>query len=47
MLLLGVIAPVDELIVKPAGAEVYVPPVVPVRVTLCAVDTLLQYDAEA
>ncbi len=43
VLVLGVIAPVLELIVKPAPA-VYVPPVyafVPVKVTLCA-DAVVQ-----
>ena len=45
VLVLGVIAPVVEFIVKPAGLAVYVPPVnvpVPVRVTACAVATLAQ-----
>ena len=34
--MLGVTAPVAAFIVKPTGAEVYVPPAVPVRVTACA-----------
>ena len=41
MLVLGVIAPVPELIVKPTLEE-YVPPAVPVRVTDWAVATDLQ-----
>ena len=39
---LGVTAPVAAFIVKPTGAEVYVPPAVPMRVTACAPITLLQ-----
>ena len=38
----GVIAPVVELIINPAGDAVYVPPVVPVRVTACPVVSDLQ-----
>ena len=33
VLVFGVTVPVDALMVKPAGDAVYVPPVVPVRVT--------------
>ena len=43
--MLGVIAPEVELIVKPAGVEVYVPPekeAVPFNVTACAVDNEAQ-----
>ncbi len=46
VLLDGVIAPVVALIVSPAGA-LNVPPVVPVRVTVCAVVTDLQYGLPA
>ena len=35
-------APVDASRVRPAGNAVYVPPVVPVRVTDCAVTTEVQ-----
>jgi hypothetical protein len=35
----GVIAPVELLIVSPDGDEEKVPPVVPVKVTLCGVVT--------
>ena len=44
MLVLGVIAPVLELIVKPE-VELYVPPVyalVPVKVTLCGFVSVVQ-----
>ena len=39
---LGIIAPVLELIVKPAGLELYVPLAVPTRVTNCALVIVLQ-----
>jgi len=39
---LGVIAPVEELILNPAGDAENVPPFVPVNVTACAVDNDLQ-----
>ena len=39
---LGLIAPVLELIVKPAGLELYVPLAVPTRVTDCALVIVLQ-----
>ena len=45
VLVLGVIAPEEPLIVSPAGAAVYVPPVyalVPVKVTACTVDKVSQ-----
>ena len=38
----GVITPVLELIINPAGDAVYVPPKVPVRVGACAAVTDLQ-----
>jgi hypothetical protein len=38
----GVMAPVEALIVNPAGDAVYVPPAVPVRVTFCTVALLEQ-----
>ena len=43
VLLDGVIAPVVELMVNPAGVELYVPPLEPDRVTDCAVLTEVQY----
>ncbi len=42
VLVLGVIAPVLELILKPAGLELYVPLAVPTRVTDCALVRVLQ-----
>jgi hypothetical protein len=42
VLVLGVTAPVPALIVNPAGDAVYIPPLVPVKVTGCAVATDLQ-----
>ena len=38
------IAPVLLFMLKPAGEEEYVPPAVPVLITLCAVDIFEQYD---
>ena len=46
VLVLGVIAPVLELILKPVFEE-YVPPVVPVCVTDCTLVRVLQKDALA
>ena len=45
--MLGVIAPVLALIVKPAGAAAKVPPAVPVSVTACGVETEVQNGAPA
>jgi glutamine amidotransferase PdxT len=42
VLVLGVIAPVEVLIVKPAGVALYVPASEPVRVTACSAVSLLQ-----
>ena len=42
----GIIAPVVELIDKPAGVALYVPPVVPTLTAACAVVTLLQNGLE-
>ncbi len=42
VLVLGVTAPVLELILKPAGLELYVPLAVPTRVTDCALVIVLQ-----
>ena len=39
----GIIAPVEASIDNPAGETVYVPPVVPVRVTFCGAIKLVQY----
>ena len=39
---LGVTAPVLELILKPAGLELYIPPLAPMRVTACTVVSVLQ-----
>ncbi len=39
---LGVTAPVLELILKPAGLELYVPPLAPMRVTACELERVLQ-----
>ena len=41
-LVLGMIAPVLELILKPAGLELYVPLAVPTRVTDCTLVIVLQ-----
>ena len=40
--MLGVIAPVLVLMIKPAGLELYVPLAVPTRVTDCALVIVLQ-----
>ena len=42
VLVLGVIAPVLALILKPNGLELYVPLAVPTRVTDCALVIVLQ-----
>jgi hypothetical protein len=42
VLALGVTAPVLELILKPAGLELYIPLAVPTRVTDCALVSVLQ-----
>ena len=42
VLVLGVIAPVLELILKPDGLELYVPLAVPTRVTDCELVIVLQ-----
>ena len=42
VLVLGVIAPVLELILKPVGLALYVPLAVPTRVTDCALVRVLQ-----
>ncbi len=42
VLVLGVIPPVLELILKPAGLALYAPPLVPTRVTDCALVRVLQ-----
>ena len=42
VLALGFTAPVLELILKPAGLELYIPPLAPMRVTACTVVRVLQ-----